>query len=547
MGKIAGWDEVEVGASSPLKRPKGSAVSVARLIEIVEELKLLISGLDPETLSQYNALIAMVTSHINNADVHVTTQIKANITTLLLAYENGTLGGGSGGASVYADRTTLLATQGAVGSIGVIVTEPMNLYIWNPTANRWSVKDGNVYEDIDDLPSDTSFYIPSGTELILSSTGERFTWCVNLPESIIDSDPELTVPPTIIALAINSTGDQLTVTTDIPSFNGLGYTDDNFTLSGPLSGLDIGVTYVSGSGTVTRVYSINSTIYQGDTITLDYYSGVNSIVSSDGAEMESITMVVTTNESTEELIEPYYSELNWLCQDTVLPVVCSEDIYYNGTMPPRVTGENTPQVYENSELYGHIDYGFQTREHAAMNWPWSLKIPKVLPTGDTMSNFEMEAGFYLYQQISNTLPWVLFSVRDSLNVLQFRHVWGSGDIVRLALNGIELTPTFIIANIDDVGDISNDIRLLANSDWERDYLKMTVNGTTVTVTYTKRIREDVYGTGRETFTFDDVVATWTLPSAITFTNPVVYFGGDEFVTPPAYHNTYFGACRLKFN
>lgn len=176
MGKIAGWDEVEVGASSPLKRPKGSSVSVAQLIKLVEELKHLISGLDPDTLAQYNTLIATVNGHINNVDVHVTTQIKSNIVALLLAYENGDLGGSGGGATVYTNRAAILAATGTVGSIGIVATEPTNLYVWHPTANRWTVRDGNIYTTLADVPSSTSFYIPNGTELILSSTGVKYAW-----------------------------------------------------------------------------------------------------------------------------------------------------------------------------------------------------------------------------------------------------------------------------------------------------------------------------------------------------------------------------------
>lgn len=177
MSKISGWSQIETGGTDPTLRPQDSSISVARLIEIVLELKQLVSIFDPESIAQFQTLTDVVNSHINNLNVHLTTSLKNGLVNILEAWEDGDLGGGGGGgATVYADRTALLAATGVVGSMAIIQTEPTNLYIWNPTANRWTVRDGNVYSTTTDFPSDTSFYIPPGTVLVVTSTGERYIW-----------------------------------------------------------------------------------------------------------------------------------------------------------------------------------------------------------------------------------------------------------------------------------------------------------------------------------------------------------------------------------
>lgn len=181
MSKITGWGQIETGGTDPAYRPKGSSYSVARLIEIVLELKQLVSTLDPSAIAAFQTLADTLTAHVANTNTHLTTSLRNSIVALIEAWEGGTLGGGSGGATVYTDVADLLATPGVTGSVGVLQSEPSNLYIWNPIANRWTVRDGNIYATADDLPDDTQFYIPLGTVLIVSSTGERY----------IQADPDL--------------------------------------------------------------------------------------------------------------------------------------------------------------------------------------------------------------------------------------------------------------------------------------------------------------------------------------------------------------------
>ena len=176
MSKISGWSQIETGGTDPTMRPQDSSQSVARLIEIVLELKQLVSIFDPESIAQFQALTDVVNSHIADLNVHLTTSLKNGLVNILAAWEGGDLGGAGGGATVYADRSALRAATGVVGSIAVVQTEPINLYMWAPGINMWAVKDGNVYYSLADLPSDQSFYIPQGTVLILATTGERYIY-----------------------------------------------------------------------------------------------------------------------------------------------------------------------------------------------------------------------------------------------------------------------------------------------------------------------------------------------------------------------------------
>ena len=177
MSKISGWSQIETGGTDPTMRPQDSSQSVARLIEIVLELKQLVSIFDPESIAQFQALTDVVNSHIADLNVHLTTSLKNGLVNILAAWESGNLGGGGGGgATVYSNRTALLAATGTTGSIAILQTEPTNFYIWNQIANRWTVRDGNTYNSTGDFPSDTSFYIPYGTVLVVTSTGERYIW-----------------------------------------------------------------------------------------------------------------------------------------------------------------------------------------------------------------------------------------------------------------------------------------------------------------------------------------------------------------------------------
>ena len=76
MSKISGWSQIETGGTDPTLRPQDSSQSVARLIEIVLELKQLVSVFDPESIAQFQALTDVVNSHIADLNVHLTTSLK---------------------------------------------------------------------------------------------------------------------------------------------------------------------------------------------------------------------------------------------------------------------------------------------------------------------------------------------------------------------------------------------------------------------------------------------------------------------------------------
>lgn len=174
MAKITGFDSIETG-SGPVQ--PGKDYSVAELIDIVTEIRHSIDQIDIQSILNFLAIIPEVNGHLDNLIIHLTQEQKDTLIEIINDYESGLLTGGTGGtgggATVYADRVSLLATTGTLGAMAILATESSNLYIWNTTHNKWAVIDGNVYSTLLDLPDEISFYIPAGTILIIESTGER--------------------------------------------------------------------------------------------------------------------------------------------------------------------------------------------------------------------------------------------------------------------------------------------------------------------------------------------------------------------------------------
>jgi len=314
---ISKYNVINLGTSSG-ESPRKREVSVARLIEIVEELKHDITGLDLELLNQVIDNSTDFSAHLLNTSVHLDNATMKNLLVeMISAYQSGTLGGGGGGGLLVANRTILLATTTSThGTIAVVQNEGTNMYIWNNTTSKWAVKEGNAYLE-SELPSNTDFEIIPGTELINSTTGERFVW------STLSS-----ISPVILSIEASSiTPPILTIAFSEPVLNSADYLDSNLILSGDVSGANIGLTYVSGSGTNTYVYNVNAALESYETLTLSYTGGIED---SNGNDLERVTNFAVINKVGAVPLA-IVSALSWAFNDNTTNnvIVCAEDPTYN--------------------------------------------------------------------------------------------------------------------------------------------------------------------------------------------------------------------------
>ena len=112
-----------------------------------------------------------------------------------------------------------------------------------------------------------------------------------------------TTPPSIVSIvsaSVNAAGNKLTVVFSEAMSKGAGYKDTDINLDGSLGGTDIGLTYVSGSGTNTWAFSIATVIRLGETVNLDYNGRPGGIEDMSGNDLAAVVSMSVTNNSDED-------------------------------------------------------------------------------------------------------------------------------------------------------------------------------------------------------------------------------------------------------
>lgn len=101
-------------------------------------------------------------------------------------------------------------------------------------------------------------------------------------------------------MAINDDGDVLTIVFDRVVSMGSAYQNSDINLDSSSTGDDIGVSYVSGSGSNTWVFSISEAIRGGETVNLDYNGRPDGVVDSAGNALQSVSDMGVINGSQED-------------------------------------------------------------------------------------------------------------------------------------------------------------------------------------------------------------------------------------------------------
>lgn len=104
--------------------------------------------------------------------------------------------------------------------------------------------------------------------------------------------------PTLSTAVLGTDGTTLTLTFSEAVTQGSGYADSQLDLDASTTGNDIGLTYSSGDGTTTHVYTAASQIESGETVDLDFDGTADSLESSTGGDLAAIVSASVTNNST---------------------------------------------------------------------------------------------------------------------------------------------------------------------------------------------------------------------------------------------------------
>jgi hypothetical protein len=105
--------------------------------------------------------------------------------------------------------------------------------------------------------------------------------------------------PTLNSATVAANGTTLTLVFSESVNRGAGYADADLDVDASTTGSNLGLTYVSGDGTNTFVYTIASTIQNGETVDLDFNGDANSLEDGAGNDLAAIVSGAVTNNSTQ--------------------------------------------------------------------------------------------------------------------------------------------------------------------------------------------------------------------------------------------------------
>jgi len=103
--------------------------------------------------------------------------------------------------------------------------------------------------------------------------------------------------PVLSSATISPDGETLTLVFDVAVTQGAGYNDGDLNIDSTIAGNDIGVTYVSGNGTTTHVYTLAKPTIYGDTVDLDFNGDANSLENGSGGDLAAIASGAVTEQS----------------------------------------------------------------------------------------------------------------------------------------------------------------------------------------------------------------------------------------------------------
>ena len=108
-----------------------------------------------------------------------------------------------------------------------------------------------------------------------------------------------TTPPTLISATIATNGTTFTIVWSENTYQGAGYNDADLDVDCTLAGNGVTLTYVSGNGTGTHIYTLGTVLTKNDICNLDFNGDANSLEDASGNDVAAISSGAITNNSTQ--------------------------------------------------------------------------------------------------------------------------------------------------------------------------------------------------------------------------------------------------------
>lgn len=283
--------------------------------------------------------------------------------------------------------------------------------------------DPPVYSDSDGIKGQYSFDADYIYMCIADNSWDRFpvswdAWGTSAPEN-----------PVVLSATVDVSGEILTLVFDRNVFQGSTYLDSDFNLDASVSGSDIGISYQSGDGTRTHIYSISTVIGGGETVNIDYNGRANGLEDLSGNDLQSILSMTVTN-----LSEDLYSDIIfWDGFEGTITGTTYESTNYDypafhtGIVDPAALATSAYKKVGEKGLYlydttapSYFDFQRLTDNRGRVGvWFESITIDPRSRNIIEVLNKLLPAEYYLYLQVSG-------SVGSSLN-LRLRY----GNITRI--------------------------------------------------------------------------------------------------------------------
>ncbi len=304
---------------------------------------------------------------------------------------------------------------------------------------------------------------------------------------VLFSYNESAVVPEVVSATIWANGTTITLVFNQALSHGAGYSDADFNIDASLAGQDIGLTYVSGAGTDTHIYTLGRAVMAGEVVTIDFSGGDTSLIGQWNSYLSIISGKTVQNNSEQN---GSLSMLHWPCFDnsnTDNTVTCTEGIMYDAVLENMAT---TALVFDAvNGLYVGDGEGK------------SIYAPFI--TAETLRIFILEARFY------QTRPLVTVASHGySLLDVLFYVETGSNNIV---INWDENDQT-IGLSVDDVQDVLWSDPLSLNSPTD---IRLAINSDSGTISVFKKLASE------QSFS---LFFEWTFQGG-NYSSPEIRFGG----------------------
>lgn len=212
-------------------------------------------------------------------------------------------------------------------------------------------------------------------------------YLIDIPAKDRYEDEQYAGAPILSSSTIAVNGTALTLVFSENVTQGVGYNDLDWDIDASVTGNNIGITYSSGDGTGTHVYTISSTIQIDEVVDIDFNGDVDSLEDGEGNDLAAIVSASVTNNSTYEPDASPPVTSGWLPGKSTSNVPIGQDISFHVTDGGDGVDGSTIEVYVEGTAYCCSDgsCGIKTLErtgtpadytitHTHANWDYSQQI-----------------------------------------------------------------------------------------------------------------------------------------------------------------------------